>query len=140
MSKPPIFVSDLEIGNHVWKMAIRIIDLWTIKERNGQLHVKMVIQYAKGHKIQVVTRHRDYKHWTKMLIEHETYALYNGEPLKNDLPLKAYENHLKVMFTTATTGCKNAIHNIHAHQSLIFLMEHSSMTSYMMSLEYCTRL
>ncbi|KAL5101329.1 hypothetical protein RYX36_005656 [Vicia faba] len=48
MSRAPIFVSDLEIGKQVWKMAVGVHDLWTDKEINGSLHVELVIQDTKA--------------------------------------------------------------------------------------------
>ncbi|XP_058768295.1 uncharacterized protein LOC131642022 [Vicia villosa] len=116
MSRPPIFVNDLEIGCQVWKMGIRVIDLWTVKERNGKLHVELIIQDAKGQQIQVVTRPREYNHWMQVLTEHDTYTLYNGEPLKNDIQLKACDNPIKLMFNQATTLYKNPQHNIPPHK------------------------
>ena len=47
MSRVPIFVSDLEIGNQVWKMGVKVHDMWTVKERNGGLHVELIIVDAK---------------------------------------------------------------------------------------------
>ncbi|CAK8571819.1 unnamed protein product [Lathyrus sativus] len=102
-------------------MVVRIIDLWTVKERNDQLHIQLIIQDAKGHKIQVITHPRDYKHWVDVLTEHESCTLYNGEPLKNDLPFKACENNLKLMFTTATTMRKHLNKDIPPHQYAFLL-------------------
>lgn len=47
MSKPPILIKDLQKGNNIWKMADRIVDLWTVKERSGQLHLEIVIKDSK---------------------------------------------------------------------------------------------
>lgn len=61
-------------------------------------------------------RPRDYKHWMEILTEHKMYTMYNGEPLKNDSPFKSCDNHLEILFTTASTVCKNDVPNILAHQ------------------------
>lgn len=47
MSKPPILISDLKPGQHVWKIYICVVDLWIVKEHNGQQHVKSIIQDTK---------------------------------------------------------------------------------------------
>lgn len=46
MSRPFIFISDLKKGNQIWKIVIRVVDLWIVKELSGQ-HVELVIQDVK---------------------------------------------------------------------------------------------
>ncbi|KAL5066292.1 hypothetical protein RYX36_028029 [Vicia faba] len=69
-----------------------------------------------GHKIQVVSWPREFNHWMEVLTEQETYMLYNGEPLKNDIPLKACDNEIKLLFNSATTLCKTPLDNIPLHK------------------------
>ncbi|CAI8589665.1 unnamed protein product [Vicia faba] len=52
----------------------------------------------------------------EVLTEQETYTLYNGEPLKKDLQLKACDNELKLLFNGATTLFKTPIHDIPSHK------------------------
>lgn len=47
MSRPPIAIADLRPNNNVWKLAIRAVDLWIVKERNGQQHLEAVVQDSK---------------------------------------------------------------------------------------------
>lgn len=47
MSRPPILIKDLVKGNQVWKMLIRNVNLWVVKEKNGLQHLEMVIQDSK---------------------------------------------------------------------------------------------
>ncbi|CAK8561673.1 unnamed protein product [Lathyrus sativus] len=44
MSRPPILIKDLEKGKQVWKMFIRVVDLWIMKEKSGLQQFEMVIQ------------------------------------------------------------------------------------------------
>lgn len=44
--------------------------------------------------------------WKSMFQEHQTRAIYNDEPLDNDLPLKVCENTLKLLFTNGTAITK----------------------------------
>src|SRR4051812_8341579 len=44
MSRAPILIKDLVKGNQIWKMAIRVVDLWIVTEKNGYQHIEMVIQ------------------------------------------------------------------------------------------------
>ncbi|XP_058751152.1 uncharacterized protein LOC131624207 [Vicia villosa] len=68
MSRAPILIKDLVKGNQVWKMHIRVVDLWVVKEKNGQQHLEL----SQNSQVK----------------ENETYFLYNGEPLVNDGPFK----------------------------------------------------
>ncbi|CAI8609787.1 unnamed protein product [Vicia faba] len=81
-------------------------------EIGSQLHVELIIQDAKRHKIQVITSPSEFNHWMEVLTEQQTYTLYNGELLKNDLQLNACDNDLNLLFNIATNLCKNQIHNI----------------------------
>ncbi|KAI5417453.1 hypothetical protein KIW84_042165 [Lathyrus oleraceus] len=47
MSRPPIMICDLRVDKNVWKLAIRVVDLWIVKEQNGQQHFEGVIQDSK---------------------------------------------------------------------------------------------
>ncbi|CAL5197139.1 unnamed protein product [Lathyrus oleraceus] len=60
MSRPPIRICDLVVDKNVWKIAIRVVDLWIVKKRNGQQHFEGVIQDSKG-EIYVVTRNLDFE-------------------------------------------------------------------------------
>ncbi|CAK8538744.1 unnamed protein product [Lathyrus sativus] len=103
MSRAPITIADLKIGNNVWKLAARVVDLWIVKDRNGQQHFEGVLQDSKCDKIHVVTRNRDFNLWKQRLREHQTVMVYNGDPLNNDLALKVCDNPLKLVFNGGTT-------------------------------------
>ncbi|XP_058740628.1 uncharacterized protein LOC131612898 [Vicia villosa] len=115
MSRAPIFIKDLLKGNQVWKMHIRVVDLWVVIEKNGAKHLEAVIQDAKGDRIHVVTWGKDLQDWVEVLKEHETYYLYNGEPIENDGPFKVCSNPLKLIFGGGTTMTKVAIPEIPTH-------------------------
>ncbi|XP_058733996.1 uncharacterized protein LOC131605686 [Vicia villosa] len=123
MSRQPILIKDLVKGNQVWKMLIRVVDLWVVIEKNGQQHVEAVIQDGQGDKIHVITRSRDFQDWVEAVKEHETYNLYNGEPVDNDVPLKVCCNPLKLIFNGGTTLTKVAIPEIPAHRFSFFPIE-----------------
>ncbi|CAK8539990.1 unnamed protein product [Lathyrus sativus] len=63
MSRPPILIKDLEKGKQVWKMLIRVVDLWIVKEKSGLQHFEMVIQDSQGDQIHGTTRNREFKDW-----------------------------------------------------------------------------
>lgn len=45
MSRPPILVSELKLKSeqNTWKIFICDIDLWIVKEHNGQQHLEAII-------------------------------------------------------------------------------------------------
>ncbi|XP_058746517.1 uncharacterized protein LOC131619441 [Vicia villosa] len=116
MSRAPILIKDLVKGNQIWKMAIRVVDLWTVTEKNGYQHIEMVIQDGEGDKIHVTTRNRDFNDWVQQVKEHDTFFLYNGEPVDNDAPLKVCSNPLKLVFNGGTTMTSVAIPGIPTHK------------------------
>ncbi|CAK8538393.1 unnamed protein product [Lathyrus sativus] len=116
MSRPPIFIKDLVKGNQVWKMHVRVVDLWVVKEKNGQQHLELVIQDGKGDQIHVVTRNRDFKEWIEQLKERDTYAVYNGESVVNDGSFKVCYNSLKLVFNGGTTTSNISMPKIPSHQ------------------------
>ncbi|XP_058759289.1 uncharacterized protein LOC131632566 [Vicia villosa] len=116
MSRAPIFIKDLVKGNQVWKMQIRVVDLWVVKEKTGQKHIELVIQDVKGDQIHVTTRSRDFKDWIDQVKEHETYTLHNGEPIVNDGTLKVCSNPLKIVFNGGTAMTNVAFPDIPHHK------------------------
>ncbi|XP_058729139.1 uncharacterized protein LOC131601362 [Vicia villosa] len=115
MSRAPIFIKYLLKGNQVWKMHVGVVDMWVVIEKNGSQHLEAVIQDAKGDRIHVVTRGKDFQDWVEVVKEHETYYLYNGEPVENDGPFKVCSNPLKLIFNGGTTMTKVAIPEIPTH-------------------------
>ncbi|XP_058784048.1 uncharacterized protein LOC131658811 [Vicia villosa] len=124
MSRAPILIKDLVKGNQVWKMLIRVVDMWVVIEKNGQQHLEMVIQDGKGDKIHVTTWKRDFQDWIEVVKEHETFYLYNGEPVDNDGPFKVCFNPLKLIFNGGTTMTKADIPEIPTHKYNFHPIEH----------------
>ncbi|XP_058753370.1 uncharacterized protein LOC131626566 [Vicia villosa] len=103
MSRAPILIKDLVKGNQIWKMAIRVVDLWIVTEKMGD-------------KIHVTTRNKDFNDWVQQVKEHDTFFLYNGEPVDNDAPLKVCSNPLKLVFNGGTTMTNFSIPGIPSHK------------------------
>ncbi|KAI5416388.1 hypothetical protein KIW84_041455 [Lathyrus oleraceus] len=102
MPRPRILIKDLVKGNQLWKMHVHVVDIWVVMEKSGQQHLKLVIQNGKD--------------WIEQLKEHETYAIYNGEPMANDGPLKVCSHSLKLVFNGGTTISNIIIPKIPPHQ------------------------
>ncbi|KAI5381256.1 hypothetical protein KIW84_UN0881 [Lathyrus oleraceus] len=98
MSIPLILIKNLVKRNQVWKMLIRVVDFWV------------------GDQIHVTIHNREFKDWIEQLIEHETYCLYNGEPMVNDGTFEVCPNKLKLVFNGGTIVSKMQIPAIPLHQ------------------------
>ncbi|XP_058744297.1 uncharacterized protein LOC131616858 [Vicia villosa] len=70
----------------------------------------------QGDRIHITTWSRDFKDWIEQVKEHETYSLYNGEPILNDGPFKVCPNPLKLVFNGGTTMTIMAISEIPTHK------------------------
>ncbi|XP_058780631.1 uncharacterized protein LOC131654577 [Vicia villosa] len=128
MSRAPILINDLVKGNQVWKMMIRVVDLWVVNEKNGHQHLEMVIQ--DGDNIHVTTWNRDFKDWFEQVKEHETFILYNGEPVDNEGPLKVCSHPLKLIFNGGTTMTKVALPDIPAYKYIFHPIDNFLKGSY----------
>ncbi|XP_058723407.1 uncharacterized protein LOC131595139 [Vicia villosa] len=102
MSRPAQLITDMTPSLNVWKIAVRVIDLWIVKERNGNQHLEAILQDIKGNQIHLITRNRELDAWKDTLLEHQALMVYNGEPLINDLPLKVCDNNYKLFFNATT--------------------------------------
>ncbi|XP_058774833.1 uncharacterized protein LOC131649106 [Vicia villosa] len=116
MSRAPILIKELVQGNQVWKMHIRVVDLWVVTEKTGYQHLECVLQDGTGDQIHVTISRWDFKDWIEQIKEHETYYLYNGEPVANDGPLKVCSNPLKILFNGGTTLTKVDMPDIPPHK------------------------
>ncbi|XP_058767403.1 uncharacterized protein LOC131641098 [Vicia villosa] len=123
MSRAPILINDLVKGNQVWKMLIRVVDLWVVTEKNGHQHLEMVIQDVKADKIHVTSWNRDFTNWVEQLKEHETYIMYNGEPVDNEGPLKVCSHPLKIVLNGGTTMMKAVLPDIPTHKFIFHPIE-----------------
>lgn len=47
MSRPSLLITNLRPDLKVWKIAVRVIDLWVVKEHNGNQHVEAILQSVK---------------------------------------------------------------------------------------------
>ena len=64
----------------------------------------------------MTTRNREFNDWIQQLEEHETYCLYNGDPVVNGGSFKVCPNELKLVFNGGTTVSKMALPEIPTHQ------------------------
>ncbi|WJX42963.1 hypothetical protein P8452_30133 [Trifolium repens] len=117
MSREFNFIKDLNKERDIWKIAVRVIDSWTVTGTNGFQHLEMVIVDGKGDRVLAVTRYKEYEHWKEFIEEHKVYTLHNCQVYDNDLGFKPTEGPFKVVFGSGTKFTKSPeITNIPLHE------------------------
>lgn len=117
MSREFDFIKDLTKDREIWKIAVRVVDSWTVIGTNGNPHLEMVIVDAKGDRVQAVTRYKEFEHWKSFIVDHKVYVLHNCHVYPNDTGFKICEGPFKVVFgsgTKLTTG--DDITNLPPHE------------------------
>ncbi|KAL5073337.1 hypothetical protein RYX36_012321 [Vicia faba] len=92
-----------------------VVDVWNVKDRNGQQHLEAIIQDEKAEQIHVVTRSCDLDVWKNNLLENQTYMVYNGETMLYDMPTKVCDKKYKLFFNRSTTISAVEISDIPQH-------------------------
>ncbi|XP_050919957.1 uncharacterized protein LOC127137541 [Lathyrus oleraceus] len=119
MSRPLILISALTSNQKVWKIVIRVIDLWIVKEHNGLQHVEAIIHDAEiggsGKKACInVTlsddcgAELDVTLWESYANQHTSYIKDNAPPgviLTHDWSLKSLSTR-KLNVSNAWNGSK----------------------------------
>nr|XP_027185982.1 replication protein A 70 kDa DNA-binding subunit-like isoform X2 [Cicer arietinum] len=115
ISSPFDYFKDLNKDREVWKFGIRIVDVWSVLGKYGQLHVEMVFVDVKGDRIHVVVP-KDYVAGFKdMLKEHTTYIMHNCSVVDNDDQFKVCDHRYKLMFNSGTTLTEEKLDQIPSH-------------------------
>ncbi|KAL6508619.1 hypothetical protein OROGR_023330 [Orobanche gracilis] len=103
ISRPFDMIKDLNDSKHLWKIVVRIADLWYIQMPPKPDHLEMILMDSKGDKIQVSIRKDDFTEWNGKLKEHHTYVMHNSHVVRNDLQYKTCEHAYRMQFTSGTT-------------------------------------
>ncbi|KAF1872128.1 hypothetical protein Lal_00033782, partial [Lupinus albus] len=93
LSRPFDFIKDVNDSKHLWKIAVRITQLWYVQIPPKPGHLEMIFMDSKGDKIQ----------WSQSLLENKTYVMHNFNVLRNDLLFKACDHLFRMQFTAGTT-------------------------------------
>ncbi|XP_045805475.1 uncharacterized protein LOC123898537 [Trifolium pratense] len=116
MSREFDFIKDLTKDREIWKIAVRVVDTWTVIGTNGFPHVEMVIADSKGDRVQAITRHKEFEHWKEFVVYNNVYVLHNYHVYDNDAGFKTCDSPYKVVFGSGTKFMKDdSITNIPPH-------------------------
>ncbi|KAF1858756.1 hypothetical protein Lal_00044789 [Lupinus albus] len=92
LSWPFDFIKDLNDSKHLWKIAVRITQIWYVQIPPKPGHLEMILMDSKGDKIQVSVRKDEFNQWNQCLLENNIYVMHNFNVMKNDLQYKACDH------------------------------------------------
>ncbi|KAF1862320.1 hypothetical protein Lal_00026848 [Lupinus albus] len=88
-------IMDLNDTKHLWKIVVRITEIWYVQIPPKPGHVEMVLMDSKGDKIQVSVRNEEFNEWKERLVENKTYVMHNYNVFRNELQFKEGEDESK---------------------------------------------
>ncbi|XP_058765056.1 replication protein A 70 kDa DNA-binding subunit C-like [Vicia villosa] len=112
MSRKFDSIKDITDKKETWRLAVRIIDSWSVVNSKGAEHLEMVIMDAAGDRIQVLIR-ADHTHkWKPRIQENMTCIINNGTVFDNDFQWKLCDHSKKFVFLGGTTMKHMDVQNI----------------------------
>ncbi|XP_058777136.1 replication protein A 70 kDa DNA-binding subunit C-like [Vicia villosa] len=112
MSRKFDAIKDITDKKETWRLAVRIIDSWSVVNSKGAEHLEMVIMDAAGDRIQVLIR-ADHTHkWKPRIQENMTCVINNGTVFDNDFQWKLCDHSKKFVFLGGTTMKHMDVQNI----------------------------
>ncbi|XP_050916236.1 uncharacterized protein LOC127131354 [Lathyrus oleraceus] len=102
MARPIEDVRDTNDFKDLWKIAVRIRDLWFVKSVSNKEHLKMVLVDAKCDMTQVIIQsHLILKHKPTFIVGN-TYIMHNFKVSNNDFSFKETTYSFKLLFYGTT--------------------------------------
>ncbi|KAE9607670.1 putative nucleic acid-binding protein [Lupinus albus] len=93
LSRPFDFIKDLNDSKHIWKIAVRITQIWYVQIPLKPGHLEMILMDSKGDKIQVSDRKDEFNQWSQCLLENNnTYVMHIFNIMRNDLQYKVCDH------------------------------------------------
>ncbi|KAE9603804.1 putative nucleic acid-binding protein [Lupinus albus] len=102
-SRPFDMIMDLNDSKYLWKIALRITDIWYVQLPPKPGHLEMILMDSKGDRIQVSVRKDQFNEWREHLVESSTYVMHNFNVMHNDIQFKACDHVYRMQFTAGTT-------------------------------------
>ncbi|KAK2381460.1 hypothetical protein QL285_069055 [Trifolium repens] len=96
-------VNDINDSKELWKLAVRVEDLWTVTHR-GKEHLEFLILDKQGDQIQVILPSELCPLWKSTLVEGATYVMKNFKTQPNDFNLKYCIHPFKLVFVGGDGG------------------------------------
>ncbi|KAI5390438.1 hypothetical protein KIW84_075671 [Lathyrus oleraceus] len=92
MSRKVDFVKDINDSKETWRLAVRIMDVWSVVNNKGIEHLEMIVMDSLGDRIQVLIRHDHLLKWKEVIKENMTCIINNDNVYNNDFQWKNGED------------------------------------------------
>ncbi|WJX71841.1 hypothetical protein P8452_55790 [Trifolium repens] len=102
LTRPFDEIRDIKVGREVWKLPVRIVNLWYAKDYLKHKHIEMVLMDSNCDRIQIVVPARYVRSFSSKLVEYQTIILNNFKVEENDLLSRACQNRLKLIWFDGT--------------------------------------
>ncbi|KAI5428468.1 hypothetical protein KIW84_033449 [Lathyrus oleraceus] len=112
MSRKVDSVKDINDSKETWRLAVRIIDVWSVVNNKGIEHLEMIVMDSLGDRIQVLIRHDHLLKWKEVIKENMTCIINNGSVYNNDFQWKVCDHSKKIVFLGGTTMKAIELQNI----------------------------
>ncbi|KAI5417879.1 hypothetical protein KIW84_042488 [Lathyrus oleraceus] len=112
MSRKLDSVKDINDSKETWRLAVRIMDVWSVVNNKGIEHLEMIVMDSLGDRIQVLIRHDHLLKWKEVIKENMTCIINNGSVYNNDFQWKVCDHSKKIVFLGGTTMKAIELQNI----------------------------
>ncbi|KAI5440250.1 hypothetical protein KIW84_025541 [Lathyrus oleraceus] len=112
MSRKVDSVKDINDSKETWRLAVRIMDVWSVVNNKGIAHLEMIVMDSLGDRIQVLIRHDHLLKWKEVIKENMTCIINNGSVYNNDFQWKVCDHSKKFVFLGGTTMKAVELQNI----------------------------
>ncbi|KAI5384423.1 hypothetical protein KIW84_071438 [Lathyrus oleraceus] len=102
MSRKVDSVKDINDSKETWRLAVRIMDVWSVVNNKGIEHLEMIVMDSLGDRIQVLIRHDHLLKWKEVIKENMTCIINNGSVYNNDFQWKVCDHSKKFVFLGGT--------------------------------------
>lgn len=103
MARPFQKINSLNDSKSLWKIAVRVVDLWTVGNSKNKQHIEMVVCDKEGDRIQVILPNEFKDQFKSRVAENTTFTLQNFDVEKNEMTIKATNQKFRLVFNAATT-------------------------------------
>ncbi|KAI5419047.1 hypothetical protein KIW84_043302 [Lathyrus oleraceus] len=112
MSRKVDSVKDINNSKETWRLAVRIMDVWSVVNNKGIEHLEMTVMDSLGDRIQVLIRHDHLLKWKEVIKENMICIINNGSVYNNDFQWKVCDHSKKIVFLGGTTMKAIELQNI----------------------------
>ncbi|KAI5401770.1 hypothetical protein KIW84_066297 [Lathyrus oleraceus] len=112
MSRKVDSVKNINDSKETWRLAVRIMDVWSVVNNKGIEHLEMIVMDSLGDRIQVLIRHDHLLKWKEVIKENMTCIINNGSVYNNDFQWKVCDHSKKFVFLCGTTMKAIELQNI----------------------------